>query len=130
MEKSSKGSGNESIELYPARRERRITAEERATGTRPRAIDYTRRSQGIMVGTYTVQCDACHGVGHIRIAQRPFEICIKCDGEGFLTINGDRKDDKFDREQPSWSDVAVFVVLTIAVITIACVAIITRAGGW
>jgi len=80
-------------------------------------------------GTYVVTCDRCFGNGFTRIGQRPFEKCEKCGGEGTLVIHGEREDDSMLRAQPSWGDVAWFVIVGIIAAVILCEIIVWQAGA-
>ncbi len=86
-----KGSGDERIFLEPIDREPSRKGAQRKTS----APDYGQRQAGMRPGTYIVTCDWCKGSGMPTFL--PSEMldakCIKCDGSGVITINGERHGD-------------------------------------
>lgn len=91
MAESSKGKG---IVTKPVRVSDDAGAIE---GRRVYREDFGQRTAGMKPGTYVVRCDWCNGVGNVRIANLPFERCIKCEGVGNLIINGSRQGDQEKR---------------------------------
>lgn len=129
MEKSGEKSGTEPLAVRGISRGYRSPADQIIAGTRAYpGPAFAQREAGMKAGTYVVTCDACRGMGVIRIGQQPLEPCEKCAGEGVLTIHGEREDDSMLRAQPSWGEVAWFVIIGILIIAIGCEVIIWKAG--